>query len=214
VSYAVTAGSVDSRTIEDGSIRNKDFKNRTLRGQEAKRDGFGGGAIKESTLGQVPNAISADVATDAKALAGRAADKYTTRWALINEAGQIERQTGGFKLVNCYQDNANCYIDSGEDVTNNGLHAQISVNNTDGSPVFSGETGVAACFAAAVNCSPMGTDSTNGGNNGVSVVTPRASDGGALPNALGDANNGNATAAPAAGDAARFYVYVTGSESQ
>ena len=124
VSYAVATGSIDSRAIKDGSIRNKDFKNRTLRGQEAKRDGFGGGAIKESTLGQVPNAISADVATDAKALAGRAADKYTTRWALINEAGQIERQTGGFKLVNCYRDNANCYIDSGEDVTNNGLHAR------------------------------------------------------------------------------------------
>jgi hypothetical protein len=52
--YAVaTIGSDD---IINGSIRNRDFKDGTLRGQEAKRDGFGGGAIKESTLGQVPSA--------------------------------------------------------------------------------------------------------------------------------------------------------------
>ena len=58
--YAVaTIGSDD---IINGSIRNRDFKDGTLRGQEAKRDGFGGGAIKESTLGQVPLAAAAVVA--------------------------------------------------------------------------------------------------------------------------------------------------------
>jgi hypothetical protein len=61
--YAVaTIGSDD---IINGSIRNRDFKDGTLRGQEAKRDGFGGGAIKETTLDasqirQVPSAVSAD----------------------------------------------------------------------------------------------------------------------------------------------------------
>jgi hypothetical protein len=58
--YAVaTIGSDD---IINGSIRNRDFKDGTLRGQESKRDGFGGGAIKESTLGQVPSAGAAVVA--------------------------------------------------------------------------------------------------------------------------------------------------------
>jgi hypothetical protein len=58
--YAVaTIGSDD---IINGSIRNRDFKDGTLRGQEAKRDGFGGGAIKESTLAQVPSAGFAGVA--------------------------------------------------------------------------------------------------------------------------------------------------------
>jgi hypothetical protein len=58
--YAVaTIGSDD---IINGSIRNRDFKDGTLRGQEAKRDGFGGGGIKESTLGQVPSAAFAVVA--------------------------------------------------------------------------------------------------------------------------------------------------------
>jgi hypothetical protein len=66
--YAVaTIGSDD---IINGSIRNRDFKDGTLRGQEAKRNGFGGGAIKESTLdasqldnediGKVDNAAVAD----------------------------------------------------------------------------------------------------------------------------------------------------------
>ena len=61
--YAVaTIGSDD---IINGSIRNRDFKDGTLRGNEAKRDGFGGGAIKESTLDatqikQVPSAVVSD----------------------------------------------------------------------------------------------------------------------------------------------------------
>jgi hypothetical protein len=46
--YAVaTIGSDD---IIDGSIRNRDFKDGTLRGQEAKLDGFGPNAIKEQSL--------------------------------------------------------------------------------------------------------------------------------------------------------------------
>jgi hypothetical protein len=61
--YAVaTIGSDD---IINGSIRNRDFKDGTLRGQEAKPDGFGGGSIKETSLDatqieQVPAALGAD----------------------------------------------------------------------------------------------------------------------------------------------------------
>ena len=44
--YAVaTVGSDD---IINGSIRNRDFKEGTLRGNEAKREGFGGGAIRRA----------------------------------------------------------------------------------------------------------------------------------------------------------------------
>jgi hypothetical protein len=36
------------------------------------------------------------------------------RWRWSSSTGEIIRQTGGFKpIVNCYQDNANCYIDAG-----------------------------------------------------------------------------------------------------
>jgi hypothetical protein len=64
--YAVaTIGSDD---IINGSIRNRDFKDGTLRGQEAKRDGFGGGGIKEESLDtskfrQVPFAVTAEGST-------------------------------------------------------------------------------------------------------------------------------------------------------
>jgi hypothetical protein len=80
--YAVaTIGSDD---IINGSIRNRDFKDGTLRGQEAKRDGFGGGAIKESTLGQVPSAGSAGFAGVADGL----------RHAVISNVGAAVRNRG------------------------------------------------------------------------------------------------------------------------
>jgi hypothetical protein len=63
VSYAVAT--IDSADIVNGSIRNRDFKDGTLRGNEAKPDGFGPNAIKEQALdatklGQVPSAVVAD----------------------------------------------------------------------------------------------------------------------------------------------------------
>ena len=63
VSYAVAT--IDSADIINGSIRNRDFKDGTLRGSEAKPDGFGPNAIKEQALDatklkQVPAAVLAD----------------------------------------------------------------------------------------------------------------------------------------------------------
>ena len=52
---------------------------------------------------------------------GKSADDLDTRWALINEDGDIEAQSGGFTVVDCYTTNANCYIDIGEDATDNGI---------------------------------------------------------------------------------------------
>ena len=48
VAYA--AATIGSDDIINGSIRNRDFKDGTLRGNEAKPNGFGAGAIKESSL--------------------------------------------------------------------------------------------------------------------------------------------------------------------
>src|SRR3712207_4345277 len=82
VSYAVaTIGSDD---IINGSIRNRDFKDGTLRGNEAKPDGFGAGAIKEQSLDatklkQVPSAVAAD---------------GVTRHAVVSEVGAAVRSRG------------------------------------------------------------------------------------------------------------------------
>jgi hypothetical protein len=218
VSYAVATGSIDSREIKDNTIRGKDMransitareiKRRSLDGTDIKIERVGGEAVKEQVLesekiGKVNSAASADNAANAgnaAALGGRGADKYLTRWALVNEQGQIEAQTGGFTIANCYKANANCYINAGEDVRNNGIHAQIAIANPMGSAILSGETGTAPCGATFVACAPPGTE-----DNNVIVVAPRKSDG----TSFGSAMSG----APTPEEAARFYVYVTGSES-
>jgi hypothetical protein len=61
--YAVAT--IDSGDIVNGSIRNRDFKDGTLRGQESKPDGWGPNAIKEQVLDaskfkQVPSAATAE----------------------------------------------------------------------------------------------------------------------------------------------------------
>jgi len=182
VSYGVATGSIDSREIEDGSIRNKDFKNGTLRGNEAKRDGFGGGAIKESTLGKVP---------DADTLDGVDGPGYKVRWALVNANGDIEEQSGGFTVASKPlangqpATNPNIYLNAGSSLVGKGLSVSTALANTPAA-AFNGDTSVGRCNTAAINCVPAGTNVDN-----VLVVRSLV-------------NNGDATSAPR-----RFYVEVT-----
>jgi hypothetical protein len=80
--YAVaTIGSDD---IINGSIRNRDFKDGTLRGQESKPDGWGPNAIKEQVLDaskfkQVPSAVVAE---------------GVTRYAVVSNVGAAVRSRG------------------------------------------------------------------------------------------------------------------------
>ena len=132
---------------------------------------------------------------DADTVDGQDSGALTTRWALVNEAGEIEQQTGGFTIVDCFETNANCYLDAGEDVRNNGIHAQIAIQNNDSiadPTALSGESGTAPCGATFVTCAPPDTE-----DNEVLVVAPRLSDG----------------SPTADGARLRFYVYVTGSQA-
>ena len=156
VSYGVATGSIDSREIKDGSIRNPDFKRGTLRGNEAKPDGFGGGAIKESTLGKIPAS--------------------STRWALVNENGDIEEQSGGFTLLskpgisNQPATNPNIYINAGSSLVGKGLGVSTAIQNTIDrggpnmaapDPAFRGEVAVGRCASPPINCVPAGTNLDN-----------------------------------------------------
>ena len=159
--------------------------------------GVATGLNADEVDGQSANEIADGAVAKAAADATQKANGAKTRWVLIGSDGQIAAQSGGFKVVNCYQANANCYIDAGEDVRDNGISAEIATANnpasgTDGN--LSGETSSSPCFFDFVNCAPAGTDSANGGNPGVFVVTPRESDG----------------TAPAAGSRFPFYAFVTG----
>jgi hypothetical protein len=207
VSYGVATGSIDSREVKDKSLRGQDLRantitareirSRSIDGTDIRVDRVGGNAVKEEVLesgkiGKVPSAGSADTAAsagDATRVGGKSAAQLGTRWALVNESGAIEAQSGGFTVTDCFSFNSNCYLNAGEDVRGRGISAQVVVQNTDGTPRFSGETGTAPCGAAFVACAPPNTEDPN-----VLVVAPRDSTG----------------AAPPAGDRLRFYVFVTG----
>ncbi|MGI8633011.1 MAG: hypothetical protein ACR2NA_10775 [Solirubrobacterales bacterium] len=192
-----TEACVRASNLKDGRAFEFSFSNGAIGGLiEA---GNNGGDTKKPFI---TNATGVATGLNADRVDGKNAADLDTRWVLINEQGQIEAQTGGFKLVNCYQANSNCYIDSGDsDVRNNAVHAQIITGNgasdagTDDQ--LTGDTSAAPCFFDRVQCGPNGTDDNNGGNPGVFVVTPRNSDG----------------SAPAAGDRYAFYAFVTGSQS-
>ena len=86
VAYA--AATIGSDDIIDGSIRNRDFKDGTLRGNEAKRDGFGGGAIKEPLTPAAQRQPSS-----ARSTALATADGLT-RHGVISNVGALVRGRG------------------------------------------------------------------------------------------------------------------------
>lgn len=97
-----------------------------------------------------------------------------TRWLLLDEAGDIEEQSGGFKVVSKPglngqpATNPNVYVDAGESLAGRGLSATIAIQNkldrdANGmpDPAFAGDVAVARCMTAAVACAPAGTDVPN-----------------------------------------------------
>jgi hypothetical protein len=92
VAYA--AATIGSEDIIDGSIRNRDFKDGTLRGQEAKRNGFGGGAIKESSL----DASQLD-ATDIGKVGNAGTADGVTRQAVVAATGTVSRNHGATSVT-------------------------------------------------------------------------------------------------------------------
>jgi hypothetical protein len=79
VSYGLATGVIDSREIQDNTIRSRDVLNRGLIGTDMAFNRVGGGAIKESSLGQVPNSATAE---------------GVTRQAVVTPAGTSVRVRG------------------------------------------------------------------------------------------------------------------------
>ena len=70
---------VTSGTIRNNTIRSVDVRNGALLGKDARVDGIGGRAVKESTLGTVPSAFFAH---------------GSTHFAVVNAGGQQVRARG------------------------------------------------------------------------------------------------------------------------
>jgi len=120
--------------------------------------GAGGDGKKPLTT----NATGVADGLNADRVDGANAADLRTRWALINEAGAIEEQSGGFTIANASA-NANIYINAGSSLVGKGLEATIAIQNTvpgvDDS--FSGQIAVARCATPAVTCGPEGTNTPN-----------------------------------------------------
>ena len=183
-SYA--ASMITSADVDNRSLKGKDLVDDTLRGRQ----------IREGSLGQVAaarraesaaradsaaTAASADVAANAQLLGGESVADQKVRWLLFNEQGQIEDQSGGFRVLDAFQTNSNVYIDAGESLVGKGLTASIAIQNQvdvdgmdgDAEPDFDGEISVTRCqIPGVVDCAPPSAKNVN-----ALVVSPRNSDG-------------------------------------
>ncbi len=156
--------------------------------------GAGGDTKKPFTT----NATGVATGLNADRVDGIEAGALKTRWLLLNEAGQIEEQSGGFAILDAYTTNQNVYIDSGASLEGKGLTATIALQNkidTSGDGAadanFGGEVGVARCQTVAVECAPANAKTVN-----ALVVSPRQSD-------------GTPTAGTAGNPRKRVYVQIT-----
>lgn len=153
--------SVTTSDIRNNSLTTSDIRTGTLRSSDVKDGSLLG---KDFAAGQLPKgATGATGATGAKGDKGDKGDQGPegpSRWVLVNRAGTIEAQSGGFRIANAYPvgsaGEGNVYIDSGDaDLSNNGIVATIALenqyslkgdglapdNNTDGSRINGRNTG-------------------------------------------------------------------------
>lgn len=189
---AYAAGLVGSNDVRNDSLRSKDIRNGTLKSKDVANKAIKGKDVAKDTL---KSWDITDGTVQAKDLRPGTLPQEP-RWVLVNAAGQIERQSGGFSVTAGYPalpspGNGNVYINAGEDLTDNGIVASIVLQNTvdqstpadgvmngraagaDSNPEFSGEIAVSQCGTPITACAPAGT-----GNVNHFVVSPRLSDGG------------------------------------
>ncbi len=122
-SYA--ALQVTSANIKNGTVTSADVKDNSLKSKDLKDGTIRAADLKAGVIPAVP--------------AG-------ARWVLVNAAGQIEAQSGGFSVVagyptlpntavppapdNSLRANGNVYINAGEPLGNNAVTATVVLQNT------------------------------------------------------------------------------------
>jgi hypothetical protein len=155
-------------------------------------DGLNADRLDGLDAAQVVASARSKAGLDADTVDGLSAAELRSRWVLVNAAGEIEAQSGGFSIVAAYPAGTaaagNVYIQSGDDLSNNGIQATLALQNqvnqgggtatgTDPGPdanlEFSGEITASRCqIPGVVECGPAGAK-----NLSSFVVSPRNSDG-------------------------------------
>ena len=146
---AYAAVKVTGKNVVNNSLTGADVRNSSLTGADVRNGSLGKPDLKNGTLPE-------------------------TRWLLINESGDIEEQSGGFRVVskpginNQPESNPNVYVDAGSSLLGKGLIAGIALQNRldrngDGTadPAFDGDASVGRCNTTAVACAPAGTNVDN-----------------------------------------------------
>ena len=241
----ITGASVKNSSLTGADVRNNSLTGadiRNIRGGDVRSNSLNGTDIRDIRSGDVRDGslrardfAKGQLPSGPQGLAGVKGDKGDTgpagpsRWLLVNRNGQIEAQSGGFRIANAYPaggaGEANVYIESGDpDLSNNGIVSTIALENQysldanpvntgrnagpDANPEFSGEITASRCaIAGVVACAPA--DTTANGGDGVTtnrnnyfVVSPRNSDGSFTRNDSAPGANDN--------DHKRFYVVISG----
>ncbi|MBA3780401.1 MAG: hypothetical protein H0X12_00895 [Nocardioides sp.] len=217
-SYAAVM--ITGQDIKNGTVTSKDIRNNTVKSKDVKNNSLKSKDVKN-------NSLTTEDVRDKSLLADDFRDgELPGRWALINAAGQIEAQSGGFTVTAAYptlgntavapapdnslRANGNVYINANEPLSNNGIVATIALQNTidqDGGGMGGRTAGADANaeFSGEIAVSQCGLPGTACAPPGTAtpnhfVVSPRLSDGQAT--GLNGANNRK-----------RFYVVLTGDSS-
>lgn len=186
-SYAavkIGTSDIQQQAVTSGKIKNDTIRSNDIRNGSLKPGDFAGG---------IPAGPR-----------GPAGPPGTGRWALVDTEGEIVAQSGGFSVTSAYAElpntapegspsnalraNGNVYINANENLSNNGIVAVVSLQNTvdqnddmvtngraagaDANPEFAGEISVSQCGVPSTACAPPGAGNTNH-----FVVSPRLSDG-------------------------------------
>ncbi|HXH79266.1 hypothetical protein [Nocardioides sp.] len=211
------AGLISSENIRNNSVKSVDVKDQNLKGRDIKNGSLGSMDVRDKSL--KPRDF-AKLPTGPRGPAGIQGPAGVGRWALVNAAGAIVAQSGGFEVEAAYpvlaptaadpaglRANGNVYIETNEDLTNNGIISTIALQNSvdqDGGGMggrtpppnmnaeFSGEISVSQCGLPGTTCAPPGTNFPE-----YVVVSPRNSDGSVTQD----------------GVRKRFYVVITGDSS-
>ncbi len=169
-------GSITGADIRNSSLTGADVRNNSLTGSDVKnlrRGDFAAGQLPAGATGPAgPAGPKGDTGpTGAGGATGPAGPEGPSRWLLVNRAGAIEAQSGGFRIANAYPAGSagegNVYIDSGDaNLANNAIVASIALENQyslkgatpmggtltngrnpepDNNPEFSGEISVSKC---------------------------------------------------------------------
>jgi hypothetical protein len=202
---AYAATKIGSADITDNSIRGVDIRTGEVRSSDVKDGSLRARDLAPGTLQAGP-----------KGATGEQGPAGVGRWLLVDGAGAIVAQSGGFTVASAYDAPGapagavgNVYINANEDLSDNGITSTIALQNQtdqnadtitngrslnpDANPEFSGEiTSTMCAISGVVACAPTGTNTRSH-----FVVSPRLSD-------------GQVTTSP---NRKRFYVTISGDSS-